>query len=182
MITDKRIPTFITKLLPQSESLWRNFFIAGGFVVNPHLAMDVDLWIPQGRVTETLKRAHTFDFTTSSPADVYECVVSQTVDFGVVVVEEGTHPVHLLSSLDSIFTVLDDFDLSVHQVAEKLDGFTVLGPRYTYPQEEIEVIHYRTAETTLKRYRRLCARYGLNENESEIKRLEDASVVSGSTF
>ncbi len=83
---------------------------------------------------------------------------------------------------DGVFNILANFDLSVHQLAETLDGFTVMGPRYTYPTEAIEVLGYWTPNRTLARYRKLCARYGLEVDLREVKGLEDKIESSVSTL
>jgi len=176
-----RIPAFIEKVLPPPKRKRRNIFIAGGFVVNPHLALDVDLWFPFDVLSEIQEKVKQFDFT---PSDViYEPSGAKNIlTLGTVITEEGTHPIHLLVTGQSVFSVLEDFDLSVHQVAETLDGFTVLGPDYTYPTEEIMVLGYWTPNRTLARYKKLCARYGLWENPEELKRLEDKIESSNSTL
>lgn len=176
-----RIPSFIEKVLPSPKRKRQDIFIAGGFVVNPHLALDVDLWFPFSCLMEIQEKVKKFDFT---PSDVmYEpCGAENILTLGTVITEEGTHPIHLLVTGQSVFTVLEGFDLSVHQIAETLTGFTVMGPRYTYPMEEIEVLGYWTPNRTLARYRKLCARYGLWANPEEIKRLEDKIESSSSPF
>jgi len=176
-----KIPPFIETILPALRRKRRDIFIAGGFVVNPHLAMDVDLWFPFDCLPEIQENAKKFDFT---PADVlYEPSGAENIlTLGTVITEEGTHPIHLLVTGQSVFSVLEGFDLSVHQIAETLDGFTVFGPDYTYPTEEIMVLGYWTPNRTLARYKKLCARYGLWENPDEVKRLEDKIASSNSTL
>jgi len=182
MINDKTIPSFITKLLPSRKSEWRNFFIAGGFVVNPHLAMDVDLWFPMSWLKEVRDKAIDFDYTEAGEPYEQPCGEESVITVGSVVTEEGTLPIHLLATNASVFSILGNFDLSVHQVAETLDGFAVLGPDYTYPTEAIEVLGYWTPRRTLGRYKKLCARYGMGENPDEIKRLEDKIESSSSAL
>ena len=181
MINDKTIPSFIEKILPSPRRKRRDIFIAGGFVVNPPLALDVDLWFPFSLLPEIQKKAKTFDFTPST--EIYEPSGAESIlTLGTVITEEGTHPIHLLVTGQTVFSVLEGFDLSVHQIAETLDGFTVMGPRYTYPTEEIEVLGYWTPNRTLARYQKLCARYGLEVNLDEVKRLEDKIESTDSPF
>lgn len=60
----------------------------------------------------------------------------------------------------TIFDALDRFDTSVHMVALGSDFSWYAGPRYTTPNEPIQVHRYEHPKTTLTRYRRLCERYG----------------------
>ncbi len=156
----------------QPGQLCPKIFIAGGAAVDPELATDVDLWFPKNS-TEAAKQY--FD-ALPYPKKLAEAVEIST-DY-LTATKSKLYGEYFLPSIGKFVQVLvtrwtsEDllifFDISTHMVAVHSDGTRkIFQGVTTEPNQPPNIVSYQN--TTLKRYLKICARYGHKPN---IKMLE----------
>lgn len=156
-----------TNLLPEGT----NYCIAGGFAACPALAQDKDVWVfaseiepgDAGHRREELLKHLTeqgFEFEAEDEtrnAHGYEGMIDI---LKVATIRTNDIPIHLLvTTADSVFDLMESFDISTHQIALTPEGRVVRGSQFTSVTES--PVKLRDTPTTDARMVKISQRYGL---------------------
>lgn len=146
-------------------------FIAGGAAHNFDLAEDVDLWIPNNAIGAAVELFNQLDYPKVSymrdndgenynQAKKADNAPKFTLVGDVFIAEIGKILQILVTDRPTPLKLIQTFDLSVHMCAYTRDG--VKHTSDVYYQEEVKWIDIiKLHPNTLKRYIKLCNRYGL---------------------
>lgn len=148
------------------------YFVAGGFAVCPALASDIDVWfMVEGKpVTEVINKlvAHLTRWQTMGAIDVDFSYINGrvyhelhgTLNVATIAASDDRKAMHIMVTDDSPQDTIDDFDLSVCQVAITDNGEVYRGEHWTAPGAPIKILKKsakydpRTAERLTKYIRR----------------------------
>jgi hypothetical protein len=144
----------VLDLVPKQDP---SIFIAGGAVVNPDLAMDIDLWI--GKDDNVLAG----QVVLSLPYNMYGGTNGTDYHENSTFIGQGYHPqLGLIQVIqhkwDNALDLMDTFDISTHQWAFTSTGELVIGRNATGPNDPVQILKWRAK--TLERYIKICKRYG----------------------
>lgn len=138
-LVDRLIPR---KLLPPGT----DWFIAGGYAAHKGLATDIDVWVPSVRtdvledVVDTLRRWLTDGGFAFRPLDDPSSFDYDGIEVQIRKVAEVTagpsgvsyvKPFHIMVTDGNHMAVLDNFDVSTHQIALMPNGEEIRGPGWT---------------------------------------------------
>jgi hypothetical protein len=210
------IPPFDLKELKAlaPEDLQEKLVVAGGYLADPCKACDIDLWLLAGREREDqdaimtevhnhlaptpfdpeMKRegyrtyqVHPFG---EIPREYEDSLRAKKIYFVGTFQKEGWPlPVQFfVTPYNDVQDLLEDFDISTHQVAQRLalapgEGPQLFLPRWLTTTSAVtvapRVTNWTTPSTTLARLEKLCRRYGFAALDShpDLSRLR--SLVSG---
>lgn len=168
------------ELIP--DFLQMSTWIAGGAVIAED-PRDVDIWVvvpgDEARVAATSQilqhlAAQSLDVDVFDPAR-YAWKGNTIAKVGTVMLFDRPYQIMVWIG-EHVSDLLDSFDLSIHAHGVNLStGYKVSGPRATRLEDrEIRVQTFDRSRSTLRRYVRLCDRYGVIPNRDDVKRLADA--------
>jgi len=186
---------FIRQQLP--ASLLPYAFIAGGAAIAPQTAGDIDVFILGGNTEELENHLFTLhsvadmaNFTTSdrSPREQAKYLEGLGTLAGIEFIANLFDPatgekVQFISVRTySVFELLESFDISTHAWAIGLES----GRRYslptasTTPAQLPRVLHISNPVITLRRLKKLCARYGWEwDPHPDLEKLREHATKSG---
>lgn len=169
-------------------------FIAGGFAANPNKANDIDLWIvgdePHPDVAEKILRhlgnnghditVRNFPFYTDVQLTPGRTVWFRVCDVNDFYSNGKRMPVQIMATTyHDVDELLAYFDLSPHKKAIAIsDGLEIIGRGFTTPDEQPRATRFDTPHSTLRRYFRLCERYGHRPNWDDVNQLCQAVVLN----
>lgn len=144
------------------------WFIAGGYAAVPALAEDIDVWIRakseiEARVIKEIVRkrliSRGLDWVREDSEErrTYHDLPIVTMKIGKVFLEGMVQPVQFIVTTATVGEVLENFDVSAHQVAILSNGKVVKGPHWTPPFEPPYAL--RQNEKTAERLERITKRY-----------------------
>ena len=155
-------------------------FIAGGYAACPALAADMDVWVSVRPAQATLDEvreqllAHLADwdfgnFSFTEEMETRQCEGYQGMPGALILkvakVQVGALTVHLLLTDGDVFSLLESFDISTHQIALTERG-AVKGSMWTPITEP--PIKLRDTPTTDARMEKIRARYAHPEIINDI--------------
>lgn len=151
-------------------------FIAGGWAACPALATDMDVWVMadttdvdayRQMLLDHLRAERRYSFLEQEPGEEtikYEgvtCTIRK-----VAIVYAGGRPVHLMVTDGTLLAVLENFDISTHQIAITWNGEVVPGPDWTPITEPPRVLQ-NVNDKTQARLEKICQRYHLTPFQQE---------------
>lgn len=149
------------------DHLYNSVFIAGGFAACPALASDIDVWVPYigGEDLLLMRRqllshlhAEGFVATEEEGGTVHDYNGVAINILKVAVIDGGT-PIHLMVCNAPVDIVLQNFDISTHQIALTANG-VVKGAGWTSTMVPPVVFEDKENEHTPERLKKIAERYG----------------------
>ncbi len=175
MEIDEKGAELLRRFVP--EPLLTRAVIAGSWAVNPEKACDVDIWILQANhfdvaALKTMDGSSEQGGLSDVPKGVWYRQITWIKDFPL-----SLHT--LLTTFDTVDELLDSFDLSCSAKAIDFQGKVIKGSKFIDPVifREIIVLRCTTPMQTLRRYSRMCSRYGVKEDLTVRDMLDSGGII-----